>query len=271
MIYDLKAPGNDKNPDADRIDWEKSILSNLVQYYRCFENGDKVHYLRENGLQLIINKSSGWPNFILGGKEINGDDIAETVKNILAERYPPFWIVRNNENQERLFREHGFLLVNRWAGMGMTLTNDQEHDDLPGGFSIINVENPDQMKHWFSVAEPVVLKNHRVNFEQFRKILPGKELLFFVGYQLDRPVTSASLLLSDSAAGIYLISTNPSFRMNGYGTAITKHMLRIARQSGYQRVVLHANPKAIPLYYNLGFKSFCDLNIFWFSPKSLKT
>jgi len=271
MINVNKASPDDEHPDADRIDWEKYIFSNLVQYYRCFENGDKVHYLKENGLELIINKSSGWPNFILGGNEIHGDNIASVVKNIVAERYPPFWIIRNDENQEQLFREHGFLLVNRWAGMGMTLKDDFPPINMLKGFSIKKAMKPDQMEHWFSVAGHVALKNHKVEFEQFRKILPVKELLFFVGYYLDIPVSSSSLLLSDNTAGIYLVATNSSYRLHGYGTSITEYTLRVARQSGYQRVVLHANPKAIHLYYNLGFRTFCDLNIFWFSPKSFKT
>jgi ribosomal protein S18 acetylase RimI-like enzyme len=265
MIRIRMERNEDNHYFTGNIEWKDFILSNLIQYYRCFENEDKVHFLKENGLEMILNKSSGWPNFILGCGELEQSKTS-LIKNILDGTYPPFWIIRDEENQEQLFRKHGFLLVNRWAGMGILLNDNSLPNVIPDIISIMRVKKVNQMEDWFSVAESAALKNYKVDFEQFRPLMTKQEVQFFVGYIGTSPVSSASLFFSDTVAGIYLVATKLSFRNHGYATALTKHLLNVARKAGYHKIVLHANPKAVNIYYNLGFRTFCNLNIFWFPP-----
>lgn len=53
----------------------------------------------------------------------------------------------------------------------------------------------------------------------------------------------------------YLMSmyTEPVFRRRGLARRIVLEAVRLARGRGYRRVVLHAAPKARPLYRGLGF------------------
>jgi GNAT superfamily N-acetyltransferase len=54
----------------------------------------------------------------------------------------------------------------------------------------------------------------------------------------------------------YLLSmyTEPEFRGRGLARRIVREAVRICRRRGYRRVVLHAAPRARPLYRKAGFE-----------------
>ena len=76
-------------------------------------------------------------------------------------------------------------------------------------------------------------------------------------------VTSATLVLAGGIAGIYDLSTLPSFRGKGYANALASHLLEQARQQGFTYAGLQTN-EAAQFYQRLGFETgYQEEEFFW--------
>ena len=77
--------------------------------------------------------------------------------------------------------------------------------------------------------------------------------LHYIGYLHDEPVTSATLLLAGGIAGIWDVSTPPALRGQGFGSAITMHMLHQAYERGYQHAWVWSSKIGKRVYERVGF------------------
>ena len=77
--------------------------------------------------------------------------------------------------------------------------------------------------------------------------------LHYIGYLDADPVTSATLLLAGGIAGIWDVSTPPAGRGQGFGSAITLHMLHEAHTRGYQHARVWSSPMGRRVYERVGF------------------
>jgi GNAT superfamily N-acetyltransferase len=86
-------------------------------------------------------------------------------------------------------------------------------------------------------------------------------LYHYLGRLDGHPVATASLLLSEGIAGIYDVTTVPSVRKRGVGTAMLLHILHMAQQQGYDCAWLQTSAMAYPFYEQLGFQvcGFCSI------------
>jgi len=66
-------------------------------------------------------------------------------------------------------------------------------------------------------------------------------------------LTSATLLLAGGIAGIWDVSTAPSFRGHGYGSAITLAMMQEAHARGYQHAWVWSSTLGKRVYNKIGF------------------
>jgi ribosomal protein S18 acetylase RimI-like enzyme len=79
------------------------------------------------------------------------------------------------------------------------------------------------------------------------------------------PVSKAILHLNDDIAGIYGVATLEGGRGKGLATALTKHALDVARESGCELGLLHSTPMARELYRSIGFRDVATFEI-WAEP-----
>ena len=82
---------------------------------------------------------------------------------------------------------------------------------------------------------------------------PDAFSLHYIGYLNDELVTSSTLLLAGGIAGIYDVSTPPSFRRQGFGGAITFAAMQEAQNRGYQYAWIWSSPMGKSLYRKLSF------------------
>jgi predicted GNAT family acetyltransferase len=61
------------------------------------------------------------------------------------------------------------------------------------------------------------------------------------------------VLLAGGIAGIWDVSTPPSFRGQGYGSAITLALMHKALERGYQQAWVWSSPMGKGVYSKLGF------------------
>lgn len=77
--------------------------------------------------------------------------------------------------------------------------------------------------------------------------------LHYIGYLGDQPVTAATLLLTDGIAGLFDISTPLAFRRQGFGSAISWHLLQEAQRRGYQQAYVWSSTMGKGVYQQVGF------------------
>jgi ribosomal protein S18 acetylase RimI-like enzyme len=69
-----------------------------------------------------------------------------------------------------------------------------------------------------------------------------------------RPVTTTRLHTAAGVAGIYAVVTVDDARRRGYGEAVTRHVLRAARDAGLRIATLQASNAGLGIYERIGFR-----------------
>jgi GNAT superfamily N-acetyltransferase len=76
----------------------------------------------------------------------------------------------------------------------------------------------------------------------------------FVAYEGDKPVSTATAIISENCLFLFIVATLPEARRKGYGEAVVRHALQTAHEAtGIRRTVLHATEAGYPVYLRLGY------------------
>ncbi|HUA41001.1 MAG TPA: GNAT family N-acetyltransferase [Streptosporangiaceae bacterium] len=134
----------------------------------------------------------------------------------------------------------------------------------PGGLDIRLVGSAAELRDWSWVlaagSDPLGLALVEFFARTASRVLtPDCPARLLVGYSGGRPVCTAEVMLYAGVAGLYNISTLMSHQRRGFGTAITKAALQVARQLGADTAVLQSSEQGEPLYRRLGFAAFGEV------------
>src|SRR5581483_1855394 len=83
---------------------------------------------------------------------------------------------------------------------------------------------------------------------------PTGDLSNYLLLSNDEPIATGTLLMDGAVAGIYNVATLPSARGHGFGSAMSTHILREARQRGATMAVLQSSVAGLGMYRRLGFE-----------------
>ena len=100
------------------------------------------------------------------------------------------------------------------------------------------------------------MESWRTVYEAMLRQLPRSEFSMFVGRFNGRAVATGIMYRAQGVAAVHFISTLPEFRRRGIGTALTLHVMMLARQYGSRIAMLTASEFGIELYKALGFREF---------------
>jgi GNAT superfamily N-acetyltransferase len=95
----------------------------------------------------------------------------------------------------------------------------------------------------------------------------GLPLRHFIGWLRGAPVAIASLLYHAGVAGIYGVATVPEARRQGVGAAMTLHVLRYARSTGYRIAILSPTDMSEAIYRRIGFNEYCKIHHYGSPPR----
>ena len=96
---------------------------------------------------------------------------------------------------------------------------------------------------------------------------PAGPWLRFVALLDGRPVGSAGVHLTGDLAGLYNVTTLPSLRRRGVGTAATLVALDAMRDHEVRTAVLGTTEMGRSIYERLGFRHVVDLDVFTLAPR----
>lgn len=89
-----------------------------------------------------------------------------------------------------------------------------------------------------------------------------KKLRQFVLYYKNKIASAGTLFLSNDAVMIHNVATKHNFKKLGLATALTLHMMAIAKKAGFMHCYLDASSEAFNLYQRIGFKVYCKTQIY---------
>jgi len=81
---------------------------------------------------------------------------------------------------------------------------------------------------------------------------------FFLGRLNGRPAATATLVRTESVAGIYSVSTVDDARRRGLGTAVTWAAVARAKEWGVDAVVLQSSEMGLGVYNAMGFRTVVE-------------
>lgn len=244
-------------PDMSRTDLPRQIQANLIAYMHLFTGLPGVSVRSDDELYWTISNRPAPGNFVLRTKAPSAGFqkwLDAKLDAIAAHTDHIDWFIFPHDepaNLNSLFSDPGGTAGNWLYGSLLELPAIAP----PPGFAVRRVTSDDHLAEWIDVNQigfGVELPNFHA---AYRRHGYGADAcsLHFTGYAMDAPVTTGTLLVAGGCAAVYDISTPPALRERGYGTAITRHMLEVARTLGYRDSWIWSSDQGKRVYQALGF------------------
>lgn len=85
----------------------------------------------------------------------------------------------------------------------------------------------------------------------------------YVGYVRGEAVSTTAIVIEGSNAGVYNVATVPGFQRHGYGEAVMRHALDVARQEyGIEQTVLQSTQAGYALYERMGYRTVTNIAVY---------
>ena len=241
----------------------------------CTASPDAI--LKDEGDMVLC--SSGYPNSLMNGvlaARFNSGNMTERTEHAISffrDRGLPmtFFVgpcCTPPELDEHLQRQG---LTPGWTRPGMAIDLDAaDRAPLPEGLEIHQVEDKESLAicartfaQGFATGEDVRgwLRNLVLGFG----FSPTR--IWFLGFLNGRPVSTSLLEIHNGVAGIYCVATLEEARGKGIGTALTREPMSLAKERGFSYAILQSSKLGFPVYEKLGFREYCKIRAYIWSPK----
>lgn len=227
----------------------------------------------------ILWFETGIPNDLFNGvlqTRLEPDVLPAAIERILAhfqQRHLPFhWHVGPSSqptNFGNLLESYGISHVEDEPGMAVDLLALNEELPVASHLSIHAVTTLAMLEQWTRVwgcGAPEEVIQHWFTVYSGLPFGPQRSLRLFLGTLDGEPVATTALFFGAGVASINWVVTLPQFRQRGIGAAMTLMAAREARSAGYRIGVLTASPLGINIYRRLGFKEYCQVSTYEWSP-----
>ena len=214
-------------------------------------------------------------NWVWNEKPLTNDntksiaDIKEIYKKLNLRFW--WWIYPGGQSSKTraLLQNAGLRLIEKIPCMAADLNNSALEKQIPDNITIFPVKDKKDLLIWedtsfhgFEMPERV-----RVQYSAFVSSFdlgnqsPQK---LFLAYFDGKPVATSLLFVHNNTAGIYYVSTLPSYRNKGLGLLITLAAMQAAKKSGFKNVILQASKFGVNVYKRAGFKEYCYAHVYRF-------
>ena len=209
--------------------------------------------------------------------DVMPDALPETIARVKAhfeQRGLPFHWRVGPASQPAALREtllaHGIAHEEDEPGMALDLLALNERLPTSSTLVIQPVSRREQVEQWARTWGAGVTPERVVQlvFEAYSALLenPQSPLHLYLGLLDGEPVATVALVFGGGVACIEHVVTLHRFRRQGIGATMTLMAAREARRQGYRIAVLSASPMGIEIYRRLGFREYCQLSTYEWSP-----
>ena len=93
-------------------------------------------------------------------------------------------------------------------------------------------------------------------------VLPAGAYRLYLVYKNDMPVAARLMIMQKDTATFHWMSTIPAMRRCGLCTALTSHMIHVAKDMGCSYVALLVSKMGLPIFKKLGFQEIEQYKIY---------
>jgi ribosomal protein S18 acetylase RimI-like enzyme len=202
---------------------------------------------------------------------------ARTVLDTMIARGKPFlwWTTDSTRSPELVafLEERGLLLTGDDPGMYLDLStrDDLDTPEEAEGITLIRGDDRDVEATTDVFIQafdlPPETRPYAVGLVTGFPRRPGQEMAHVLALVDGEPAGSGVVLMIDGVAGLYNIGVLPSARRRGIGAAVTRELLRIARDRGCSAATLYASQLGYSVYAAEGFETHgSGVNYAWLGP-----
>lgn len=217
-------------------------------------------------------------NFVIGAR-LKPEQTDETIQTVIAKvkerKVPIMWWTGPNTQPadlgERL-EKHGFVSAGESPGMAADLINVKDDLSSPDGLTVQLVDDKDSLKQWCQVLGAGFEMPEFVTdaYMDYLSLVDPAKALSYLGKVDDQPVAISQVYFGAGVAGIYCVATIPEARRQGLGAFMTLVPMQEAKKHGYKIAILHASKMGLGVYQSLGFREYCKIGHYVWSPEESK-
>ena len=252
--------GNDFDWVPDEV-MAQRIADNLFDTYRVAGKCIERPVWKEGTLEAVNAYPAIWPRTFFGTPSI--EQTAAIVPHIKDGTLPPR-IVMLQPKEPAVLAEKlvtaGFRIMMQWPGMALDLTDKSFEKDER---LIRLVDKKETLQEWLDIVNSVLFKSEALDIDVLAAMWTSGQFLFYILQDGNEVATTALGYIHNGGLGIYMVATRSAHRRKGFAKKLTLHMLQDAKDRGCRAAYLEASDMGLPMYQQIGFKQFCQFDIYW--------
>ena len=179
------------------------------------------------------------------------------------------WIWDDNSDAKEKMQKNGFALSEIETGMCIKtveiVTKAYKHNNI----EIRKVSSCEEMEDFSDVVASIfgeTKESHYVR-EQYgilakKKIYTGTDMIFYVGYYNNEPVSCGTVYITVESTGIYDVVVKEKHRNKGFGSSMFAYLMNEAKKNNTKYCVLQASSDGAGIYRKMGFVDVCSIDIY---------
>lgn len=231
---------------------------NLYQLFKAISSIEGVEYFEDQltGFSYIKNNGFEWPNMsFIQIRENSHIDFNFLVDKIKTHCFPRLFIFNqamvNNMALGEQLSLNKFVVAGQWVNMYLELRNF--NPQISGG-NFVEVRDYEMVCSWSEVVSQSLFKGKILDAGVFHKGIEAGIFRLFAKILDNRIIATSLVFISHpDDSGIYMVSTHPNHRKQGFGYEIMNFTLSEIKKQGCERAVLQSTNEGLALYSKLGF------------------
>ncbi|MBN1363862.1 MAG: GNAT family N-acetyltransferase [Syntrophaceae bacterium] len=168
---------------------------------------------------------------------------------------------------DRILRDAGLRLYTKVSCMAAKLSESLLDCKMTDKIKVLPVKNKKDLLVWKDISfdgfeMPPYTREQYGAFVLSFKLDSQSPQKFFLAYLDEKPVATSLLFFHKNIAGLYYVSTLPTYRNRGYGLKITQAAMQSAKESGFTDIILQATPVGARVYKSAGFMEYGQAEIY---------
>lgn len=245
----------------------QEIANNLFSFYDELRKVLPEYSGKNEQFSWVQNQPNCWPNMVYN---IQLNNIDKINFNELLTNKPPFWVVSNNELDEKIksvLKNNGLREIKQWSGMALTkdmfiLTTNEN-----AATEVRKINSTEELATWVEVLKQELISGQQMEVELFKQVFNNPKFNFYGAFINNELVATLLSYQAENSCGLYLIATKNNFRKRGIASLLINNTIKKAFESGFSSVVLQATNKGESVYEKIGFKKSDIFSIYWLMGK----
>lgn len=259
------------------VELAQAAEDSFIECYGMARTSSPMGILRRDPDMILFQEGgqSKWVNGVLYAR-FTSKNMAMKTEGVLSyfrqKNLPMTWFVGPSSTPPELcdhLRERG--LTEGWTLPGMAIDlGIVRREQLPSGLSIYSIKDIDSLQSCVEVAAEAYGFEDAARqpfMDAYMGFGVSSTRQWFLGKLEGTPVAVSCLVLRGGLAVAWLVATLREARGRGIGTAMTRELLLLAKDMGYDFAVLQSSESGFPVYKRMGFKECCRIKTYSWSPK----